>query len=186
MCDLTKGMPEFIFLSTSSARRTTALIATSPRPMHISIHVLREEDDGFYVLAAHAFFEFLSTSSARRTTEQGNEASDTGRISIHVLREEDDSGQCSPCFRAHMISIHVLREEDDVRPACSGGMLGHFYPRPPRGGRLPLPNPGHQFRYFYPRPPRGGRPSCALLPRSICAISIHVLREEDDEEYWSM
>ena len=33
----------------------------------------------------------------------------------------------------------------------------HFYPRPPRGGRLPLIDGADTLRDFYPRPPRGGR-----------------------------
>ena len=34
----------------------------------------------------------------------------------------------------------------------------HFYPRPPRGGRLPILIAPSFFLHFYPRPPRGGRP----------------------------
>ena len=57
------------------------------------------------------------------------------------------------------ISIHALREEGD-------GPLGwgdsyyytNFYPRPPRGGRLPRQQGKEAPGYFYPRPPRGGRP----------------------------
>ena len=57
---------------------------------------------------------------------------------------------------------------------------GHFYPRPPRGGRLfllPL------FRYllnFYPRPPRGGRLCDGFAFFHPVVISIHALREEGD------
>ena len=94
--DDTEGLAEtvqlLIFLSTSSARRTTILwfryyppsadfyprpprggrrktYMFGPVPILISIHVLREEDD-----AAH-----LSVGRG-------------DAISIHVLREEDDSG----------------------------------------------------------------------------------------------
>ena len=35
---------------------------------YISIHVLREEDDGSFVRSARQYSPFLSTSSARRTT----------------------------------------------------------------------------------------------------------------------
>ena len=58
----------------------------------------------------------------------------------------------------------------------------HFNPRPPRGGRQgsrrsrPLP-----FCYFNPRPPRGGRHKPVKNRRSLFSISIHVLREEDDD-----
>ena len=147
----------------------------------ISIHVLREEDDG-----------------PSRSREDH-----CHRISIHVLREEDDvlssdSGagirnfyprpprggrrlksspvptrrvflstssarrttKCkNPSCKREFISIHVLREEDDTR---------RWSARP------------HQ-NYFYPRPPRGGRRVHRHLDRALVVISIHVLREEDDE-----
>ena len=42
-------------------------------------------------------------------------------------------------------------------------ILCHFYPRPPRGGRLiVLLLNRDSNRYFYPRPPRGGRRSASL------------------------
>ena len=56
------------------------------------------------------------------------------------------------------ISIHALREEGDRAklPPCPA--LGYFYPRPPRGGRLPMAFSSKKWnRHFYPRPPRGGR-----------------------------
>ena len=57
----------------------------------------------------------------------------------------------------------------------------HFYPRPPRGGRLQCC--GVCFRgesYFYPRPPRGGRRFGAQVLDCPDHISIHALREEGD------
>ena len=79
----------------------------------------------------------------------------------------------------------------------------YFYPRPPRGGRLPLdaateynalflstpsarratssimPTPMGR-PYFYPRPPRGGRPQLSVQIQHKLGISIHALREEGD------
>ena len=55
---------------------------------------------------------FLSTPSARRATLPGGDQIWPGEISIHALREEGD---------------------DYFAP--SSGLQGHFYPRPPRGGR---------------------------------------------------
>ena len=81
-------------------------------------------------------FRFLSTPSARRAT----------------------------CFERTVdlvlaISIHALREEGDHR--------GHRkYPR--------------QY-HFYPRPPRGGRLRKAQKDLGLPYISIHALREEGDE-----
>ena len=58
--------------------------------VRISIHVLREEDDGTRNAVPAAKVPFLSTSSARRTTVDGDEWDTYNMISIHVLREEDD------------------------------------------------------------------------------------------------
>ena len=101
------------------------------------------------------------------------------KISIHALREEGDlRGVCSP--GKSVISIHALREEGDAGTTISAAKGTYFYPRPPRGGRLPararfqLPAQIsiHALREegdsrvvalsalpsnFYPRPPRGGR-----------------------------
>ena len=88
----------------------------------------------------------------------------------------------SPATTAR-ISIHALREEGD-----------HSWHRQP-----------HTPRYFYPRPPRGGRLPCSVLllldfkflstPSARRAtmlhpmdstnenISIHALREEGDDNY---
>ena len=146
------------FLSTSSARRTTAtkrsLLSTAchfyPRPprggrprraggrridLRISIHVLREEDDAGPARITRSIEVFLSTSSARRTTA----AAGFGH-------------------RGQDISIHVLREEDDYTSCITGLQRNNFYPRPPRGGRL-------------------YRDAAAVGAKRI---SIHVLREEDD------
>ena len=101
---------------------------------------------------------FLSTPSARRAT----------------CCSGDDVG-------VDRISIHALREEGDKRARRPSLLPQHFYPRPPRGGRLPwllkvwqmmsrfLSTPSarratksrartaRSGTYFYPRPPRGGR-----------------------------
>ena len=56
-------------------------------------------------------------------------------ISTHALREEGDRYQVD--FRAVLdISTHALREEGDQRTHEMTPAGGHFYPRPPRGGRL--------------------------------------------------
>ena len=78
------------------------------------------------------------------------------------------------------ISIHALREEGDRQTSRKGADHEHFYPRPPRGGRLgKVEKLAGDFRFlstpsarratgrrgifarfgldFYPRPPRGGR-----------------------------
>ena len=85
---------------------------------------------------------------------------------------------------------------------------GHFYPRPPRGGRHSEPDTRasansisiHALREegdhqipdrprgaidFYPRPPRGGRPPQNRQHPERHRISIHALREEGDQSYWT-
>ena len=80
----------------------------------------------------------------------------------------------------------------------------HFYPRPPRGGRLTfliflahlvlisihaLREEGDAVQRcfaglakdFYPRPPRGGRQALSIVSVRHLLISIHALREEGDE-----
>ena len=64
------------------------------------------------------------------------------------------------CQTIEGISIHALREEGDNYVFCSWLAGKNFYPRPPRGGRLPA---------LYE--------SCLTLD-----ISIHALREEGDRK----
>ena len=56
-------------------------------------------------------------------------------ISIHALREEGDD-VVDARFKLPQISIHALREEGDFSRPTSFLSNLHFYPRPPRGGRL--------------------------------------------------
>ena len=66
------------------------------------------------------------------------------------------------------ISIHVLREEDDRVRKTPNRELWDFYPRPPRGGRRLLSWKSSWIRWnFYPRPPRGGR-LCRFPPAARC------------------
>ena len=149
-----------VFLSTPSARRATRAGEPFLLLPEISIHALREEGDTANRARGKSTTPFLSTPSARRATQLNNNLNPPTQISIHALREEGDA------FRA-------------VR----GQRRGHFYPRPPRGGRpgigssdrtpkikisihalreegdrlLDKGSPG--LGYFYPRPPRGGRPA---------------------------
>ena len=78
---------------------------------------------------------FLSTPSARRATSTLRRMQGRRKISIHALREEGD---------------------DQI--------LGDGIPR----------------RHFYPRPPRGGRLFHLEVVEGLCRISIHALREEGD------
>ena len=145
------------FLSTPSARRATCRgLCLSAPCRYFYPRPPRGGRPGSGNLAAVAAI-FLSTPSARRATSSGG-----------------------GLYFSFLISIHALREEGDRRAATSAPARGYFYPRPPRGGRLPweiteetlrefLSTPSArratiQFHradfaghYFYPRPPRGGR-----------------------------
>ncbi len=85
-----------VFLSTSSARRTTNKRKQQNLQDHISIHVLREEDDQTLQRELSGPQKFLSTSSARRTTAEFQFFAVIRHISIHVLREEDDNASKKP------------------------------------------------------------------------------------------
>ena len=105
----------------------------------------------------------------------------TGQISIHALREEGDR-PCgnSPRQQPVFLSTPSARRATS-RSQTIGTHTAHFYPRPPRGGRLTISSFPLSFpRYFYPRPPRGGRPPSDRLFINCGSISIHALREEGD------
>ena len=145
------------FLSTPSARRATQNAPARWPGRGISIHALREEGDALHPTLTSGKSIFLSTPSARRAT--------FGTYLLHP---------------STVISIHALREEGDTAPQHIPATLTHFYPRPPRGGRLDDPTVGAFGNIFlstpsarratplqisaarlpanfYPRPPRGGR-----------------------------
>ena len=61
---------------------------------------------------------------------------------------------------------------------------GHFYPRPPRGGRPGAIRSRAHTSHFYPRPPRGGRRLSHKVLDMDKHISIHALREEGDLITW--
>ena len=145
---------------------------------------------------------FLSTPSARRATIGRYSDRLKRLISIHALREEGDQRRRFPRGVVG-ISIHALREEGDKHTKRTAGSVWHFYPRPPRGGRLGQHTEGGgRFLFlstpsarratlpaaairsviddFYPRPPRGGRLLRNAQEPLKGGISIHALREEGD------
>ena len=168
------------FLSTPSVRRATTTAGGQPtKPSHFYPRPPRggRPVSGF---ACSRSSEFLSTPSARRAT--------TNRMPLRF---------------STTISIHALREEGDCPSHRPAAARRHFYPRPPRGGRLRVAVNAKQHNtisihalreegdciaaadglpmvYFYPRPPRGGRLINPQIGFGIRQISIHALREEGD------
>ena len=120
----------FLFLSTPSVRRATALTKRIRRICDISIHALREEGDPAPVAAADADRQI----SIHALREEGDIGATTTscqiRISIHALREEGDL--LGITFGGEgAISIHALREEGDILLMVPPSYFGDFYPRPP-------------------------------------------------------
>ena len=62
------ALPDWIFLSTPSARRATRWMLKTHFALCISIHALREEGDGMGTVGLATSLPFLSTPSARRAT----------------------------------------------------------------------------------------------------------------------
>ena len=146
----------------------------------ISIHALREEGDrnsvrraavrpNFYPrpprggrqrssICTLVYLVFLSTPSARRATGQRMTVTfdDVRFLSTpsarRATKEHQHGRECN------QISIHALREEGDLTTPILHPCISNFYPRPPRGGRLPMAE-----KQLYP-----------------VFISIHALREEGD------
>ena len=135
------------------------------------------------ILADTVSVKFLSTPSARRATPRSPQKGKQVRI---------------------FLSTPSARRATRVPEPGDPGRI-HFYPRPPRGGRLNisggsgdckifLSTPSARratistssrtgkFRYFYPRPPRGGRLWLVAFAVQNWDISIHALREEGDSK----
>ena len=147
----------------------------------ISIHVLRVEDDLESACIWPSTSLFQSTSSVWRTTVPGLLRRGRPCISIHVLRVEDDStangpwwawlyfNPRPPCGGRHKADIllgiiGVFQSTSSVwrttfRRWCESIGVGNFNPRPPCGGRLLF----------------------CVSAANATAISIHVLRVEDDK-----
>ena len=107
------------------------------KTFQISIHALREEGDVDVNGFTHILVLFLSTPSARRATPTTKQT-----------RAESLFLSTPSARRATLLSLILSSYTID------------FYPRPPRGGRLPERRRQRRvFVHFYPRPPRGGRPS---------------------------
>ena len=129
------------FLSTPSARRATQTTKQGEKDWDISIHALREEGDMLGSAEAANEAIFLSTPSARRATPDRHRVQRSNRISIHALREEGDG--------VAMITMTPVT---------------HFYPRPPRGGRLLLSSMPMHPKQFLSTP--SARRATRLRPRS--------------------
>ena len=173
------------FLSTPSARR-----ATSPgdsffaRPRNFYPRPPRGGRRASSMVWRRSS-SFLSTPSARRATPSRRTPDRTRSISIHALREEGDHYVVYIVSRTKRFLSTPSARRATRWPHSSDPDPLHFYPRPPRGGRLSnavgrrtmtvfLSTPSARRatanrvaaadhdQHFYPRPPRGGRRSLRL------------------------
>ena len=101
-------------------------------------------------------------------------------ISIHALREEGD-GRRFYVALAQSISIHALREEGDTRQSVVLNAVSTFLSTPSaRRATTTMMIKNQENGHFYPRPPRGGRLLKMSCEKCRSNISIHALREEGD------
>ena len=140
------------FLSTPSARRATCA-AYSPSTAHskfLSTPSARRATGECQAVVSN--LPFLSTPSARRATRRKQPFTHLSKISIHALREEGDSLICRNCKMIHrFLSTPSARRATILwRPPVICTM--NFYPRPPRGGRLPIALVRHSRSIFLSTP----------------------------------
>ncbi len=122
------------FLSTPSARRATWSSRRLYGCQKISIHALREEGDAFLSCAVTLLWYFYPRPP------RGGRHVQTAILSTRLLFLSTPSARRATLYRClfckfYYISIHALREEGDDQRRLYAGVLDHFYPRPPRGGR---------------------------------------------------
>ena len=102
-------------------------------------------------------------------------------ISIHALREEGDYRAMGWPSGSGAISIHALREEGDESKTASVSGPWIFLSTPSARRATKYKDMiAARMKHFYPRPPRGGRLRTTLAEFRARVISIHALREEGD------
>ena len=170
-------------------------------PPGISIHALREEGDRLLISASRSSNDFYP-----RPPRGGRPLPQINFCSRTLFLSTPSARRATYFFfvpnRLLWISIHALREEGDSAGACIRSHLQHFYPRPPRGGRLQHSRP-HRSSLKFLSTPSARRATCFLIKdsekskflstpsarRATCCkqalrkpaeISIHALREEGD------
>ena len=181
-------------------------------PFHISIHALREEGDARQRRADRC--AYISIHALR---EEGDEnPRNGGKAAQNFYPRPPRGGRPSKKHKTirpeTFLSTPSARRATEAYIAVGGTMKflstpsarratrrlrrsnrpdTHFYPRPPRGGRLSILSPCMMYGkflstpsarratpsiviivagsiYFYPRPPRGGRPQGRIrVPRTI-------------------
>ena len=125
---------------------------------------------------------FLSTPSARRATFSGvfYRRYILG-ISIHALREEGDCGLAYGTLSDPQFLSTPSARRATATTGSSLSRIGHFYPRPPRGGR-PSSALCSCCHALFLSTPSARRATARRYAHGLgSAISIHALREEGDD-----
>ena len=190
------------FLSTPSARRATH----PPDPVHrgqpISIHALREEGDHRLEQKQNRVKNFYPRPPRGGRHRQRGQGQEEHRISIHALREEGDLEALSPVLEvigflstpsARRATEKALNKADLQKflstPSARRATLHsrqfrpreeHFYPRPPRGGRLRIVQCVLCAVLFLSTPSARRATHRPAQEQHHNGISIHALREEGD------
>ena len=95
---------------------------------------------------------FLPTPSARRATLHRVARFQAHEISTHALREEGDDVPTVGCIQRDVfLPTPSARRATHVICHPPSGVC-HFYPRPPRGGRLPPTAANDRVEIFLPTP----------------------------------
>ena len=147
-----------VFLSTPSARRATA-----------------EHPSG---IRHELYFYPRPPRGGRQRLEPDADA--VQYISIHALREEGDTRQWSAYHQKDGFLSTPSARRATSATAAGRSQAGHFYPRPPRGGRrLTRRHPAVSNTFL--STPSARRATFPVFPEQTCRnISIHALREEGD------
>ena len=169
-----------LFLSTPSARRATRPEWCEKILSGISIHALREEGDRSSSCTTHRPSDFYPRPP------RGGRRYGYGKHKVWVIFLSTPSARRATTILARSMQRGEFLSTPSARRATVRSVLSQssrmdFYPRPPRGGRLPEiineeeqldisihalreegdespRNERHLTGDFYPRPPRGGRP----------------------------
>ena len=145
-----------IFLSTPSARRATLadLGCTITSEFLSTPSARRATSESFS--AANCTAPFLSTPSARRATKgNGHGLLPKRFLSTPSARRATEVNHAEAVAVVFLSTPSARRATRVSEPRDPGRI--HFYPRPPRGGRLEIAPQVCEASHFYPRPPRGGR-----------------------------
>ena len=102
------------------------------------------------------------------------------QISIHALREEGDSRAAYSGLSACIFLSTPSARRATRNGPISGKAHEHFYPRPPRGGRLLYPVASRCPVIFLSTPSARRATAARWLSKAQRLISIHALREEGD------